>query len=121
MQEILDDFRKGEKMNKKVYCEICGEEFQARNSNHKCCDNCSQKSIVSEHLRICKICGGKSNAIMSKEFAPNAKRQIRDGRRKHLTTLWFFLSLKDVLTMPNTEQNIVTECTEHIRREVGYK
>ena len=68
--------------------------------------------IIAVKSRLCqnisglaKYAGEKSIAIMSKEFAPNAKRKIRDVRRKHLTTLWFFLSLKDVLTMPNTEQS----------------
>ena len=81
MQGILDDFRKGEKMNKKVYCEVCGEEFQARNSNHKCCDNCNQKSIMSEHLRTCKICGGKIKSNNVKRICTKCQKK-NSGRKK---------------------------------------
>ena len=68
-------------MNKTVYCEVCGVEFQARTSNHKCCDNCSQKSIMSEHLRTCKICGGKIKSNNMKKICVRCQKE-NQGRKK---------------------------------------
>lgn len=69
-------------MNKKVYCEVCGVEFQARASNHKCCDNCSQKSIMAECLRTCEICGGKINSNNMKKICVRCQKENQGGKKK---------------------------------------
>lgn len=68
-------------MNKKVYCEICGAEFQARNSNHKCCDNCNQKSLMVGHKRSCKLCGNPINSNNRKMICVRCQKE-NQGRKK---------------------------------------
>lgn len=68
-------------MRKTVYCEVCGAEFQPRTANHKCCDDCSQKSIMSEYLRTCKICGGKISSNNMKKICVRCQKE-NQGRKK---------------------------------------
>ena len=68
-------------MNKKVYCEICGVEFQARTSNHKYCDDCCQKSLMSGYGRTCKICGRKISSKNVKKICISCQKENL-GRKK---------------------------------------
>lgn len=60
--------------------------------------------LCQDMVELAKYAEEKSAARTSKRFALAAKKKIKDGRERHLTTRWYFLNLKDVLTMPNTEQ-----------------
>ena len=68
-------------MSKKVYCEVCGAEFQPKTANHKYCYNCSQKSLMAGHKRSCKLCGNPINSKNVKRICTKCQKK-NSGRKK---------------------------------------
>ena len=80
MQGILDDFRKGEKMNKKVYCEVCGEEFTARAyaTRQKYCDDC--RPLIYGERQPCIKCGKMVNKTNLTGICCKCRDEMRNKR-----------------------------------------
>lgn len=72
-------------MSKKVYCEVCGAEFQPKTANHKYCYDCSQKSLMAGHKRSCKLCGSPINSNNRKMICLTCQRQSKLSKKKETT------------------------------------
>lgn len=69
-------------MSRIVCCEVCGNEFIARSSTCKFCDDCRKVNVMKGYKQNCKVCGKPISGKNANHICMNCREAEKEKQAK---------------------------------------
>ena len=69
-------------MSRIVCCEVCGNEFIARSSTCKFCDDCRKVNVMKGYKQNCKVCGKPISGKNANHICMSCRKAEKEKQAK---------------------------------------
>lgn len=69
-------------MSRIVCCEVCGNEFIARSSTCKFCDDCRKVNVMKGYKQNCKVCGKPISGKNTNHICMSCRKAEKEKQAK---------------------------------------